>query len=496
MLFNSYEFLIFFPIVVFIYFIFPIKYRYLWLLAASYFFYMNWNAKYALLLLFSTLITYLSGLVMNQIRLTEKENKEKLLKLCVCVSFIINLGLLFIFKYANFVLSIFSAIMNLAGRSVNITMLDILLPVGISFYIFQALSYTMDVYRKNVETEKNFFRYALFVSFFPQLVAGPIERSKNLLVQLKIPQKFNFENMRNGLLLMLWGYFMKLVISDRIAVVVDCIYGAPQLYPGVYLIIATLLFGIQLYCDFAGYSTIAMGAAKVMGFQLMDNFNCPYFSRNTVEFWHRWHISLSTWFRDYLYIPLGGNQKGKIRKYLNILIVFFMSGAWHGAAISFITWGVLNGLYQIVGMICKPVRDRINCAFNLNRKFFSHKLFGMITTFLLYDFSLIFFRADSFSIGVDIIKSMLSTCNWEVLTNDALFSLGLDWKDFAVLFLALCILFIADLFKYKGYVIRDFVFKQELWFRWVFYITSVVGILIFGMWGSGYDGGAFIYFQF
>lgn len=324
MLFNSMEFLVFFPAVVILTYIIPGRVRYLWLLAASYYFYMCWNVKYALLIPISTAVTYISGLLIEQI---EKKNtgdiqKTKRKRRVVIFSFILNLGILFYFKYFNFAMGILARIFTVAHIELNVPAFDIILPVGISFYIFQALSYTMDVYRGEIYAEKNFFRYALFVSFFPQLVAGPIERSKNLLKQLSIPKRFNYENAREGFLLMLWGFFLKMVLADRIAIFVDTVYGDWGTFSGYYLILATVLFAFQIYCDFSGYSTIAMGAAKILGITLMENFNAPYLSTSVADFWRKWHISLTSWFRDYLYIPLGGSRKGERKKYINKMIIF------------------------------------------------------------------------------------------------------------------------------------------------------------------------------
>lgn len=358
MLFNSFEFLLFFPLVSIVYFLIPHKIRYIWLLLTSYFFYMNWNAKYALLLFGSTFITYVAGIMIARFEKQEieAERKTRYKKVCVAISFILNLSILAIFKYANFTIDTLNVLLEKLHLQMNIPNWNILLPVGISFYIFQALSYTMDVYRGEIEPQKNLAKYALFVSFFPQLVAGPIERSKNLLKQIDEVHTFDYRRMTSGLLLMIWGYFLKLMIADRIALLVDTVYGNYTTYGGYYLIVASLLFAVQIYCDFGGYSTIAMGVAEVMGFRLMDNFNCPYYSRSVSEFWRRWHISLSSWFKDYLYIPLGGNRKGKIRKYLNLLIVFSVSGLWHGAEWTFVIWGTLNGLYQIIGAELAKVR--------------------------------------------------------------------------------------------------------------------------------------------
>lgn len=255
------------------------------------------------------------------------------------ISITSNLMILFFFKYFDFVISNINSILYTLNIEIFEPAFDVILPVGISFYIFQAIGYIIDVYRGEIRAEKNFFKYALFVSFFPQLVAGPIERSKNLLHQIDVPQKFSFERMREGLLVMLWGYFLKIVIADRIAIFVDKVYGNYMLYEGIYLSVASILFAFQIYCDFAGYSIIAIGVAKILGFQLMENFNAPYLAQSVSDFWRRWHISLSSWFRDYVYIPLGGNRRGKGKRYVNLLVVFIISGLWHGANWNFVVWG-------------------------------------------------------------------------------------------------------------------------------------------------------------
>jgi len=318
MLFNSLSFLLFFPIVVFLYFVIPHKWKYIWLLAASYYFYMCWNAKYALLLLFSTFVTYLSGRFMDffQMQPWNETCIAAWKRVCVTSSFILNLNVLAFFKYFDFAFTNLSHLFSLIHIELNQPNFDVLLPVGISFYTFQALSYTIDIYRQETPVEKNFLRYALFVSFCPQLVAGPVERSKNLLGQFYEVHHFNYQRVKDGLALMLWGFFMKMVIADRAAILVDQVYNNWQSYNGLAILLATVLFAIQIYCDFGSYSNIAVGAAQVMGFRLMENFRQPYFAPSVADFWQRWHISLSTWFRDYLYIPLGGNRKGIFRKYL------------------------------------------------------------------------------------------------------------------------------------------------------------------------------------
>lgn len=334
MLFNSFHFLIFFPIVVMIYFTFPKKIRWVWLLITSYYFYMSWNAKYAVLIAGSTVITWYSALLLEKYK-SSIRIKKLIVALC-CMS---NLAILFYFKYFQFAIENLNKLLASANIRILNNDYDIILPVGISFYTFQALSYTLDVYRDEIDCERNILKYALFVSFFPQLVAGPIERSRNLLSQICRPISFSYERLRDGLLYMGYGYFMKLVMADKISIVVNTVYGNIEAYPGWFLICATILFAFQIYGDFGGYSLIAIGAAKILGFNLMENFSAPYYSQSVSEFWRRWHISLSTWFRDYIYIPLGGNRKGSTRKYLNLLLVFITSGLWHGAAWHFVAWG-------------------------------------------------------------------------------------------------------------------------------------------------------------
>lgn len=498
MLFNSAEFLIFFPIAALVYFVLPHRVRYLWLLACSYYFYMCWNPVYALLLLFSTAITYLCSLALDRADRMQRDERSRTRakKLCIALSFIANLGVLGYFKYANFLLDNINALLAHLHVVYQAPAVDVLLPVGISFYTFQALGYTMDVYRGEIRAERNFFKYALFVSFFPQLVAGPIERSKNLLRQFDEKHHLNFESLRSGFILMLWGYFLKLVLSDRIAIFVDAVYGDPATYAGWYLIVASILFAFQIYCDFAGYSTIAKGAAEMMGFELMDNFNAPYYSRSVAEFWRRWHISLSGWFRDYLYIPLGGSRRGTLRKYVNLLIVFFVSGLWHGAQWAFVVWGLINGVYQILGELLRPMRNRLVALLKMDRSTFSHKLLKTLVTFALIDITWVFFRAREINVAFDILSSMFTADNFHILFDDSLFNVGLDWKNFLVMILSIGVLMIADFFKYRGVQVRSVLCRQELWFRWMFLIAATVFIVVFGVWGSGFSEAAFIYFQF
>lgn len=498
MLFNSLNFLIFFPLVVLVYYILPGRVKKFWLLAASYYFYMCWNARYALLILLSTVITYASGLLMEYAKGRDwaEGKRQSFKKLIVAASFALNLGILFYFKYINFALKLVSEAFARMHIQLSLPVFDVLLPVGISFYTFQALSYTMDVYRDEIYAEKNFFSYALFVSFFPQLVAGPIERSKNLLKQLAVPRRFDFDAAREGLLLMLWGFFLKIVLADRIAIFVDAVYGDYNAYAGWYLIVATMLFAVQIYCDFSGYSTIATGAAKILQVDLMENFDAPYLSASVADFWRRWHISLTSWFKDYLYIPLGGSRKGRFRKYLNKMLVFLVSGLWHGPKISMVVWGGLNGFYQVAGEVLMPVRDQAVRLLHLNRKSLGHKLAHVLGTFILVDFSWIFFRAQGFQEALQIIKSMFTVKNPWVLFDGSLYTCGLDDKNFRLMMICILILAFADFCKRKNIVIRKVIMEQDYWCRWLCYIFAVVAILIFGKYGPLYDAASFIYFQF
>ncbi len=491
MLFNSIEYLLFFPAVLLIYYLLPGKVRLYFLLACSYLFYMCWDAKYALLLLFSTAVTFFSGLMIGRAR--EKRGKKG--KGWVVFSAVINLSILFFFKYFNFTLNNINTVLDWLGRPALHPSFDVQLPVGISFYIFQALSYTFDVYRQDVRTEKNFFKYAVFVSFFPQLVAGPIERSSHLLGQFDTPHAFKMESLTSGLLKMLWGFFLKIVIADRAALLVNQVFLFHSYYSGFEVIIAVMLFALQIYGDFAGYSWIAVGTAQTLGFSLCSNFNQPYFAVSVADFWRRWHISLSTWFRDYLYIPLGGNRRGKARQYLNIMIVFACSGLWHGAAWTYVIWGLLNGLYQVVGSLLKPKREKLMKAAHMRTASFSHRLLQSIIVFIFVDIAWIFFRAGTLAEALDIVRSMFVFNPW-VLADGSLLAMGLNSQEWTVLLLSIAVLTGVSVMKEKGVSPIRWLFEQEAWFRWGVCIAAVLAILAVGLYGPGFNASAFIYFQF
>ncbi len=489
MLFNSLGFLIFFPVVTLVYFLIPRRAQTLWLLGASYYFYMCWNPAYALLMLTSTAITYMAG---RLLALAGGEGRAAVLRRrwTLALSFAANLGILFFFKYYYFTLDNLNLVLRLVGIAPLRPRFDVILPVGISFYTFQALGYTMDVYRGKLPAEKNFFRYALFVSFFPQLVAGPIERSTNLISQIHEEHRFDYERMKRGLLLMLWGYFQKLVLADRLAIAVDAVYAQYTAAAGWQLALATLCFAVQIYCDFSSYTDIARGAAEVMGFRLMENFRQPYFSRSIAEFWRNWHISLSTWFRDYLYIPLGGSRAGRWKKYRNILTVFLVSGLWHGASWHYVFYGLLHGLYQVTGDMTRGLRDRAYRALHVDPDGYPRKVIACLGTFVLLWFSWFFFRADSMGQAVEILGRLTAPGSAEGL------SMGLSARAWLVTGFFTVVLIGCSVLRRRGIVPREKLLALPLPLRWSLYLIGIYTVLVFGVYGPGYNETAFIYFQF
>lgn len=494
MIFNSIDFLIFFPIVTLLYFIMPKKLRYFWLLVASYYFYMCWNAKYATILLFSTLSTWAAGWLVAAC----KKKVWKKVSLAGCV--VINVGILFVFKYLGFFHEICNKVLGKLDMELWDRSFDILLPVGISFYTFQALGYIIDVYREKITPEKNPLRYALFVSFFPQLVAGPIERSENLLGQMRNIEKikvWDYENVTKGLTLMMWGLFVKMVIADRVAILVNTVFEGMYMYGTVVLAAGAIGFALQIYCDFMGYSIIAMGAARVLGFTLMDNFDTPYFATSVGDFWKRWHISLSTWFRDYVYIPLGGNRCSKFRKYFNLMATMGISGLWHGANYTYFAWGLLHGVYQVVGNITKPWREKLCNVCKVKTDSFSYKFGQMITTFVLVDVAWIFFRAGSIGEAINYCVRLVSKWDPWNLLNGELYTLGLDRMEMNILVIASMILLLVDLVRYiRRENIADFLEKQCIWFRWIVILVLIYASIVFGIYGMQFESSQFIYFQF
>lgn len=486
MLFNSLEFIIFFPIVTVLYFAIPHKYRWMLLLASSYVFYMGWNAAYALLLLTSTVVTYVASLLIDK---SETKGKKKLF---LILSIVINLGILFTFKYFQFFTSGLYAVFDLLKVQYTPIPYSLVLPVGISFFTFQALGYSFDVYRGEIEVQKHFGKYALFVSFFPQLVAGPIERTKNLLPQFDEVHRFDYDCAVSGMRLMLWGYFKKIVIADTVCVAVNAVYNNVESYNGIGLIMATFLFAIQIFCDFSGYSDIARGCARIMGFRLMKNFDHPYFAKSIKEFWRRWHISLSTWFKDYVYIPLGGNRKGEGRTRLNLFITFLLSGLWHGANLTFVIWGALHGLFQIFGRITYKVRKKLFEDTALKKISGVRTVFSVIFTFVLVCFAWILFRANTMHDAWYVITHLFDI---DSLSLSGMFSVLKTMfgtrAEFYRLMLTLPVFMIASFIDYFK-SLNTILDRQHKVIRCAFYIVVTVYILLF----ARAELQDFIYFQF
>ncbi len=473
MLFNSLHFLIFLPVVLVSFYLAKGRMQAIVLLLASYYFYMAWNPFFIGLIVFSTVVDFFLG---KKLHHQKSEVKRKAI---LFLSLGINLGLLFYFKYTNFFLETYFSLFNQEGV---FQPLSIILPVGISFYTFQTLSYTIDIYRREREPEDNFINFALYVSFFPQLVAGPIERSTQLLPQLK---KFTYSNndVIEGCKLVIYGFFKKVVIADRLAVYVNNVYANPDEASALSLIVATYFFAVQIYCDFSGYTDIARGLARFFGVKLMENFKNPYFSSSIAEFWNRWHISLSTWFRDYLYIPLGGNRVTKLRNFINILIVFFVSGLWHGANWTFLIWGALHAFYFKVEKLIFP-----NSKEKTKGMLY---IFKVLFTFHLVVLAWIFFRARSVNEALSIMSSIVLKFS---ITFENIKSIVLpftyDSRSAGHFIAALIFLFIFFVLERRQFLSRDKnLFKLR---EYLAYMLLVLVIILFGK----FNENSFIYFQF
>jgi D-alanyl-lipoteichoic acid acyltransferase DltB (MBOAT superfamily) len=485
MIFNSAEFLVFYPLVLLFYFVLPKKLKWPLLLAASYFFYMIWNPPLIFLILFTTAVSYVSAIIIEK-----TENKARK-KFWLAMTLITSLGVLFFFKYFNFLADSAISVWNFFGGNADDLVLKLILPVGISFYTFQTLSYVIDVYRGDIKAERHFGWYALFVSFFPQLVAGPIERPDNLLPQLKADHKLEASNAFAGIQKMAVGFFKKIVVADLIAEFVNSVYNSPESATGFGIVIASVLFSVQIYCDFSGYTDIAIGCARVMGIRLMQNFNRPYQARSIKEFWARWHISLSTWFRDYLYIPLGGNRCSKARHFFNIFVVFFVSGLWHGASWTFVVWGVLHGVYQIVGALTKKPRERIYKALKIKTESLAFVLWQRFWTFVLVCFSWIFFRANSFSDALLLIQRLFTEWNTGFFT-ETLSSMGITVTAVLVTLLSVLIMSMLDTITNDEKIGESGTASRQYTALWILFVVAIAWCLLLSVGGAS----AFIYFQF
>jgi len=491
MLFNSFEFLIFFPIVLVLYFYLPAKLRWIMLLAASYVFYMFWRPEYIVLILFVTIVNYGFGLHIA------KAQSRGAKRTSLVLALVLSLGLLFVFKYLGFINESARSLFAFLGLSYPVRTISLVLPMGISFFTFQSLSYTIDVYRGKKAPEKHFGYFALYVSYFPQLVAGPIERSERLLPQLKKEFKFDYDKAIQGLQRMLYGFFLKIFIADNISKCVNIVYDNPQDFSGLGFIIATFLFAIQIFCDFAGYSNIAIGCAKIMGIDLMENFKQPYFATSIKNFWKRWHISLSTWFQDYVYFPLGGGRVTKSRKYFNIMAVFLLSGLWHGAAWTFVVWGFIHGSLRVLEEIIAKPRENYEVRLKPRSKK-AYNVVSALIVFAIVCFAWIFFRANGLSDAFYIVRNLFSDIrSWTSLAyiDSVRTSMLIGLKDVLLpLIFGLAVMLFVWCRRETGKGVHSLVSRWPAVVRWPIYYAFALLIVVMFILGNNAE--QFIYFQF
>lgn len=460
MSFTDTTFFIFLPIAILIFYLMPKKLRYIWLLFVSFYFYTTLDNSFTTLLIISILSTWLCG---NFIYSCRNKSGRKIIMI---FGLLINLGLLIFFKYSNFIINLFS----------KDTQLSLILPAGISFYTFQSLTYIFDIYNNKSEPENNIFKYALFVSFFPLILSGPIERSKNMLSQFDFEYDFDCYKTKDGLILMLFGYFLKVVISARLNIATTLIFSFYSERSSLVLICGVIAYALQIYCDFQGYSCIAIGVSQIMGINIMQNFRQPYFAVSIADFWRRWHISLSSWFKDYLYIPLGGNRKGTFRKHINLMIVFILSGIWHGASLTFLFWGFLNGLFQVVGDLCKPVKNKLLSCIKIPS---ISKMLSISATFILICFTWIFFRANSMFEAFDIIKTIFTPHVSSNYNGSFISNFGLGTLNLLIVLFAILLLTIADIIcENKKCNVTEILVNSKPIIRWSVYYCLILLVLL------------------
>lgn len=485
MIFYSSGFLIFFSIVTLIYFLLPYKYQSLILVIASIVFYISFfPAAYIFLLLIVIAISYFAGI---KIEKSKSNKKRKILMISIVLICIV----LIIFKYLNFLNLNASLLIKLLGLNYQLQYFNIILPLGLSFYTFRCLSYLIEIFNNRYEVEHSFIIYSLYVMFFPTLMAGPIERPQNLLPQFYKKHVFEYKRMADGIKMIIWGIFKKVVVADRLSLFVNQIYDNPIGYKGITLIVATIFFAFQIYCDFSGYSDMAVGFAKILGFKLTENFRQPYFSKSISEFWERWHISLSTWFRDYIYIPLGGNRVSLLKWCLNIFITFLISGLWHGANWTFVIWGGINGFYIIFEKICQLLKIKIKKQFILT-KIITNRYLKIVSTFCLINFGWIFFRSNNIKDSFYIINHLFDGFqNQTFHILDFTYNVAFSKPSFIVGLFSIFVLIAFDLFL-KGKHIGQVLEKRSTVVRWAIYYFLILGIIFFGL----FSNNKFIYFQF
>lgn len=481
MSFISLEYAILCSIVIPVHFLLPHRLRWVLLFVSSSIFYMAWRAEYIILILITTAFDYYLALAIS------RSVGQFQRKIFLSFSLALNLGILFVFKYFNFLSTSISPLLCMMGVYCVTGTLNILLPVGISFYTFQEMGYVINVYQGKVTPEQRFGILATFIMFFPQLVAGPIERAENLLPQFHRRMIFDVEKAVEGFRLILWGVFKKVVIADRLAVYVNEVYGHPRDFNGLILTLATVFFAFQIYCDFSGYTSIAIGSARVMGFDLIENFRQPYFSTSVREFWRRWHVSLSTWFRDFVYFPLGGNRCTPRRQVVNLMTVFLLSGLWHGANWTFVLWGFIHGLYVVIESMPKPAWNRDSILFGVKLHPLVFSLVRMGTTFALVNLAWVFFRANSVTDAFYIVGQIFTV---PTTLSGIIYPFGVR-SEFIIAIVVIGLLLVVDMIDAR-WGVHIALNKCPEYLRWFFYYAVTAGIFLFGTWGKQ----EFIYFQF
>lgn len=479
MTYVSLEFYLFLTLILVLYYIIPLHLRWIILLVGSVAFYTILSRESFWLLLITLLLSYGAGLLIDCTREKNTTLNRHIQKLILLVSLLAVTIPWLLIKNGTFLLG------NLS--------FEWIVPLGISFYTLQIISYLADVYHGKIHAQKNPAKYALFVLFFPQIVQGPIPRYGQLAEQLYIGHLFDDKTFVRGTQLILWGFFIKLMIADRAAIVVNTVFDSPSKYMGCYVLVAGILYSIELYADFLSCVTISQGIAGLFGISLTDNFMRPYFSTSIKEFWRRWHISLSEWLRDYIYIPLGGSRNGKIMKYVNLVITFAVSGIWHGSGYKFLFWGMMHAAYQTVGDLTAPAQNRFYQLLRLSPESGTRKMVQRIGVFFWVTLAWIIFRADSLRVGLKMIKNLFYIQNPWIFFNDSLLRLGLSWKEWCVLLLSILVLLCVDYMQEKGFRIREIILKKSVYIRWFLYIVAVLCIMIYGVYGFGYQAQDFIY---
>jgi len=496
--FASYSYMLFLALAVIVYFGLPgTRSRTAWLLASSYFFYYTLSTGWTLVLLGVTVVGYVCGRLLDRTETPHASGSDTRSRLVLWSGIVLVVGTLAVFKYADFAIELLNGVLGTFGSPASTPALALALPVGISFWTFQTIAYLVDIARGSLSAEKNFVRYAVFIAFFPHVAAGPIARGAQLLPQLSAARhRFTFEAMRSGLLLMLWGFIKKTLVADPMGVFVGKVFADPRSpeYAGLVLLAAAVGFSIQIYCDFSGYTDIARGAARLFGLELLPNFRRPYASRSVKEFWRRWHMSLMSWLKDYIYIPLGGSRVSRSRRYVNVLAVFAISGLWHGAGLTFIVWGLLNGLYQVLGEITAPVRERLWAMTRLSPDGRLRQALQIAVTFVLITIGWVFFRAGSLSDALYIITHMLEPV-LTPLTNLTGTDVGLT-GPVAALTAAAAVAVLGIDYLSARIDLPAFVYRQPVAIRWAIYQLAILAVAVCGQYGPTLKSADFVYFKF